>query len=123
MTELKASLKLLCLLLWIGFWYSPVWLAKKWGKIAWRDRMVCFCYVGILRIIGIRLKITGRPAKERPLLLVTNHLSYLDICVLGSSAPMRFAPKSDIAAWPVIGGICRMCDAVFIDRRPDKIKE
>jgi len=123
MTELKASLKLLCLLLWITFWYPPVWLAKKWDKIRWRDFMVRLCYIGILRIIGVKLKVIGQPVKIRPLLLVTNHLSYLDICLLGAAAPMRFAPKSEIAKWPVIGSICRMCDAIFIDRRPDKIKE
>src|SRR5277367_3863162 len=111
MSNLKASLKLLCLLLWIGFWYLPVWLAKKWGKIRWRDGMVRLCYIGILRIIGVRLKVTGQVGKMRPLLLVTNHLSYLDICVLGAVASIKFAPKSEVAAWPVIGSICRMCDA------------
>jgi len=123
MDTLKASLKLLSLILWIGLWYLPVWLAKKWGKIRWRDGMVRFCYAGILFIIGIRLRITGCLEKIRPLLLVTNHLSYLDICVLGVAAPVRFAPKSEIAAWPIVGRICRVCDAIFIDRRPEKIKE
>jgi 1-acyl-sn-glycerol-3-phosphate acyltransferase len=123
MSTLKAALKLVLLLLWIALWYLPVWLAKKWGKITSRDAMVRWCYCGILLIVGIRLKVTGSAEKIRPLLLVTNHLSYLDIFVLGSAAPVRFAPKSEIAAWPVIGGICRMCDAVFVDRRPEKIKE
>jgi len=123
MIALKAALKLTLLLLWIGFWYLPVWVAKKWGKIRWRDAMVRLCYIGILRIIGVRLKVTGQIGKMRPLLLVTNHLSYLDICLLGAAAPVKFAPKSEIAKWPVIGSICRMCNAIFIDRRPEKIKE
>jgi len=119
----KASLKLLCLLLWIAAWCLPVWAAKKGGKIALRDRMVRLCYAGILRIAGITLKVTGQPDKARPLLLVTNHISYLDIWILGSAAPVRFMPKSEVAKWPVIGWICRNCDAIFVDRRPEKIRE
>lgn len=123
MDHIKSLLKLSLLILWIAFCCIPAWLAKLLGKTAWRDAVVCLCYKGILRIIGIRLKVRGRLSDARPLLLVTNHISYLDVALLGSVAPVRFAPKSEVARWPLVGGICRLCDAVFIDRRPEKIGE
>lgn len=121
--NLKAVLKSILLVLWIAHCYVPVWIAKKIKKPLARDVLVRWCYAGILRITGIRLTISGHLAAVRPLLLVTNHLSYLDVVILGAAAPVRFTPKSEISSWPVIGGICRMCDAVFIDRRPEKISD
>ena len=69
---------------------------------------------------GIRLAKKGEFAKERPLLVVSNHCSYADIPVLGSFAPVHFTPKADIASWPVIGHLCRLSECVFIDRNPRK---
>ncbi|MDE3059745.1 MAG: 1-acyl-sn-glycerol-3-phosphate acyltransferase, partial [Pseudomonadota bacterium] len=106
-----------------GFWCLPVWVARRLGKTVWRDRLVRLCYKGILPILGVHLKTTGRLDEGRPLLVVSNHLSYLDVCILGSQAPVRFTPKSEIASWPLIGGICRLCGDVFVDRRPDKVRE
>ncbi|MDE3038839.1 MAG: 1-acyl-sn-glycerol-3-phosphate acyltransferase, partial [Pseudomonadota bacterium] len=123
MEQLKSFLKLLLLFLWIVLCCLPAWVAKMLGKMAWRDGTVRLCYLGVLRIIGVRLKINGQLAEARPLLLVTNHVSYLDVALLGSVAAVRFAPKREVAGWPLIGAVCRLCDAVFIDRRPEKISE
>ena len=108
------------LVLWILLWYVHVWAAWKLQKFSLRDRLMQIWHRGILRIVGVRLHIVGELAKERPLLLVTNHLSYLDVSVLMSAAPLCFTPKSEIEKWPVFGACCRVCDAIFIDRRPDK---
>lgn len=123
MPEVKAAFKLAALALWIGFWCMPVWAAQRLNKTSRRDAMVQLCYRGILRIARIRLKIVGRPDHARPLLLVANHLSYLDIWVLGAAARVKFVAKSEISRWPAIGWICRICDVIFVDRRPEKIKE
>jgi 1-acyl-sn-glycerol-3-phosphate acyltransferase len=57
------------------------------------------------------------------LLVVSNHLTYMDIPVLASQFAMRFTPKSEIAKWPFIGFLCRITDCVFVDRRPGKVKD
>jgi len=74
-------------------------------------------------VIGVELTISGKIDSARPLLLVSNHVSYLDIPILASSAPICFTPKSDISGWPVIGTIAKLSGSVFIDRRPDKMVE
>ena len=78
---------------------------------------------GILRIIGIRVTVTGTASTIRPLLLVSNHVSYLDVLVLNACAPVCFTPKSEIAGWPVIKHIARMSGGIFVDRRAEKISE
>jgi len=123
MDKTKAAFKMALLLLWIGLCCCAAWLVKLLRKPDIRDRVVCLCYGGILRIVGVRLRVTGALAQGRPLLLVSNHLSYLDIVLLGRMHAVRFTPKSEIGGWPVIGGICRLCDAVFIDRRPEKFMQ
>lgn len=120
---LKAFVKLLSLVCWILCWCAVVWLFKKLGRKSWCDRSVMLCYGGLLRIMQIRLTVGGGVAAARPLLLVTNHVSYLDIIILGSAFPIRFTPKKEIESWPLVGWICKLCDAVFVDRRRDKVGE
>jgi len=70
------------------------------------------------RILNLRAVKTGQAAAG-PALIVGNHISWLDIIVLGQYAPGCFAAKSEIAGWPVIGYLSRQAGTVFI-RRGDK---
>jgi 1-acyl-sn-glycerol-3-phosphate acyltransferase len=74
------------------------------------QRFVCF-------LIGIRVTVTGAPAAGRPLLLLSNHTSWLDIPVLASVAPVSFIAKQEIANWPVVGFLARAQRSVFVDRQ------
>ena len=49
-------------------------------------------------------------------LLVANHLSYLDILVIGSITPTIFVSKSEVRNWPVIGWLTALAGTVFIER-------
>jgi len=73
------------------------------------QRFACF-------LIGIRVTVTGAPAKDRPLLLLSNHSSWLDIPVLASVAPVSFIAKSEVATWPVVSFLARAQRTVFVDR-------
>lgn len=73
------------------------------------QRFVCF-------LMGIRITVTGRPAEDRPLLLLSNHSSWLDIPVLASVAPVSFIAKQEVANWPVVGFLARTQRTVFVDR-------
>lgn len=69
---------------------------------------------------GIRIRVQGTLATSRPLMLVSNHFSYLDLFVLGSKVPVAFTPKTEIRSWPVLGFMCMVAGCLFIDRRPAK---
>ena len=45
-------------------------------------------------IIGLRIHVVGAPVKNRPLMLVSNHVSWLDIVALGAVCPVSFIAKS-----------------------------
>src|SRR5689334_21385022 len=81
------------------------------------------CFSTMLFFFRVRVEVEGEPSPLRPLLIVSNHSSYLDIPVLGSRVPVSFTPKAEIAKWPLIGSICRLIDCVFIDRRVSRTGE
>lgn len=75
----------------------------------WYHRNVC-------RILGVRLEIEGEVAKDRPVLLVSNHTSWLDIPVLSAVAPVSFVSKKEVGNWPFVSALARLQRTVFVDR-------
>jgi 1-acyl-sn-glycerol-3-phosphate acyltransferase len=69
-----------------------------------------------LRLFGLRIAVEGRLAGGVPVLVLSNHVSWLDISVLGSLAPLSFVAKSEVGGWPVVGLFARLQRTVFIDR-------
>jgi lyso-ornithine lipid O-acyltransferase len=82
-----------------------------------RARLAQCFFILLSRAMGLQVSINGAPAKDRPLMLVANHSSYLDIMVLGALMPLSFTPKKEIRRWPVIGFLCVLADSVFVERR------
>lgn len=121
--EIIPSLKLAGLIIWLGLWYFPIWIAFKLHKTTAHGTMVMAFNRGFLAIIGFKLHVKGTISADRPLLLIVNHLSYLDIPIIASCLPVIFTPKSDIASWPVISNITTVSGAVYIDRKPEKMLE
>jgi 1-acyl-sn-glycerol-3-phosphate acyltransferase len=70
---------------------------------------------GVLRLLGVELKVEGTPPAA-PFLMVANHLSYLDIVVLASQMDAVFVAKREVRTWPVIGFLAALMDTIFIDR-------
>ncbi len=68
----------------------------------------------------VKLEITKDGVQpEKGALLVSNHISWLDIIVIGQFLPAYFVAKSDISRWPIIGYLARQGGTIFI-RRGDK---
>lgn len=92
------------------------WIALKLNLPLLRKLPVWF-HRTLLRILNIRVERLGSPSQQdRPLLFVSNHASWLDIVVLGSTGPLVFIAKSEIARWPVFGTFARMQRSIFVDR-------
>jgi len=73
-----------------------------------------WCKTG-LRLIGTRLEVEGS-APERGL-IVSNHLSYLDIIVYSAITGCAFVSKREVRSWPVFGWIATVAGTIYIDRR------
>ncbi len=76
-----------------------------------------------LLIAGISVRRQGKPATCFPVLFVSNHLSYLDIPVLGSLLEGRFVAKSEVARWPFFGILAKIQDTIFVERKPSRAAE
>ncbi|HXZ88325.1 MAG TPA: lysophospholipid acyltransferase family protein [Candidatus Binataceae bacterium] len=99
-------------LLQIGFHLSSAWLrALMTPQRIDRERRLLAIRRwarGIVRSLDIEVVTAGAPApRGLPLLLVANHVSWLDICVLCSIEGALFVAKDDLAGWPIIGRITR----------------
>lgn len=66
------------------------------------------------RVLGVH--VTTRGSMPSSGLLVSNHLSYLDILVLSSIRPCVFVAKQDVARWPLFGWLANAAGTIFVDR-------
>jgi len=69
-----------------------------------------------VRLLGLRIRIHGKPADERPLLVLSNHVSWLDISVICSLMPLSFISKAEVADWPFFGWCAKLSRSVFVTR-------
>jgi 1-acyl-sn-glycerol-3-phosphate acyltransferase len=64
---------------------------------------------------GLRIRIEGTPLSHN-ILFLANHVSWLDILLLGGSAGAAFVSKAEVRDWPVIGWLARVNRSVFVER-------
>jgi 1-acyl-sn-glycerol-3-phosphate acyltransferase len=74
---------------------------------------LCKSLCALMRINVLRL---GEMEARRPLLIVPNHISWLDIVVIGSTGFACFLAKKEVRSWPLLGLLARVQGAVFVDR-------
>jgi lyso-ornithine lipid O-acyltransferase len=67
-------------------------------------------------ILGINIVQTGNYHKNAPCLIMSNHVSWSDILVMGACGPMRFIAKSEVASWPLFGFFARLQRTIFVER-------
>ena len=96
---------------WQAFWYpmlAPViqrHMLKSWSR-------------ELLAILDIEIipDLANTPEYGAGCLLVSNHVSWLDIFVINAVHPCQFVAKSEVRGWPVIGWLCRRTGTYFIER-------
>ena len=59
-------------------------------------------------LIGVRIREVGTRSAASPALILSNHVSWLDICVITALGPVVFVAKSEVAGWPVFGWLARL---------------
>ena len=91
------------------------WLAIALNSPLCR-RIPVFYHRFLCRLLDIRVNVTGAPVAARPLLIVANHASWLDISIITAQAPVIFVAKSEIARWPFFGLLAKLQRTVFVER-------
>ena len=116
MRTLVALWRILCVVgmvaqgLWLALLVMPRRDAAGWHRVMqrWSTQM--------LRCLGVTVRVSGS-AHPGAVLMVANHVSWLDIPALHASAPQaRFVSKSNIAHWPLLGRLARAGGTLFIER-------
>ncbi|MBU3585884.1 1-acyl-sn-glycerol-3-phosphate acyltransferase [Polynucleobacter sp. AM-26B4] len=87
------------------------------GKL--RKKLVQSWCIRLLRILKVKVIIHGDPSTlfgTQPYLLVSNHISWLDIHILNSIRPVIFVAKADVSKWPIFGYLASMLGTIFLKR-------
>ncbi len=106
-------------LLALAFWSAactPIQTVGVFFKRKYARRFPMFYHRGVLRILGINIIRKGEMRTVAPTLFVANHISYLDIFVLGAVIEGSFVAKSEISGWPVAGYLARLQRTIFVER-------
>lgn len=81
------------------------------------QRLIPKLYLRMMRgLLGLNISVTGAPSSRRPLFLVANHTSWLDIIVISSFLPVVFVAKSEVESWPFFGWLARLQRTIFVNR-------
>jgi 1-acyl-sn-glycerol-3-phosphate acyltransferase len=88
-----------------------LWTGSRFARTFphWYHRQVC-------KIVGIRLTVQGEIAEAQGVLIISNHVSWLDITVLSAVAPVSFVAKQEVATWPFVSWLAKLQRSVFVDR-------
>ena len=97
----------------------PLLMARVFGLNALGGRIVQLACKLVIRILGFRLHISGKPLESAGL-IVANHSSWLDIFIPNAVTPIIFVAKSEVETWPMIGIFARAVGSEFIVRKRNR---
>jgi len=115
-----AIVRWLMLIIWLTVLPSLFFTAKIL-KIEGRKKLPHIFHHGLCFILGLKREFSGQLHLGRPCLYVSNHISYIDIFVLGG-LPAYFIAKSEVANWPVLGPLSKFQNTLFIERSAGKAR-
>lgn len=97
---------------WGSYWIQVSRLRE--GKEQARARWLHDLCGRVARLMSMRIFVVGEIPSHG--LIVSNHLSYIDIIILSAIAPMVFVSKVEVARWPVFGVAAKLGGTIFLDR-------
>ena len=100
----------------------PLGRSLTWGGETLTQHMIRWWSGALCRIFGMRLNPIGRPAPN-PVMLLANHVCWMDIELLHSQRAAAFVAKAEIARWPLVGLLARAGDTVFHARGSAESRE
>ena len=123
MNKLKAALKFFLFILLTVPIVAMQWLLLLVYKGKAAYILPWIWQMGVCAIFRIKIKIIGTPHNQSQTIYVSNHISYLDISVIGSILRASFVAKKDVASWPVFGFLSTLQQTAFISRDRADVKQ
>lgn len=76
-------------------------------------------FMWFLKIISsVRVRVHGKLVKDRPLLVVSNHISVFEIAMFPVAFGGSLIAKKEVASWPIVGWVAKKFGVIFVDRNP-----
>lgn len=116
MKRVRAAWRLLRVVLHILMGVWTVYTVMPRLSTAKRHARVQVWALVMLDYLAIKLVVKGSPPIVGPMLLVSNHISWVDIVVLHATRHCRFVSKDEIAGWPVVSTLANAADTLYITR-------
>jgi 1-acyl-sn-glycerol-3-phosphate acyltransferase len=95
---------------------APLQLIGIAFGLRWQQSIPHLFHRAFCKLVGVRIQEVGRRTTDTPVLILSNHVSWLDICIIGAKAPVVFVAKSEVAKWPVFGWLAKLQRTIFIER-------
>ena len=81
------------------------------------QRFISTVFSRIIRsLLGVKVSAKGVPSPIRPLIVIANHTSWLDIVVIEAVLPAIFVTQHEVASWPVFGRLAKLKPSIFVNR-------
>ena len=93
----------------------PFWRELPVAGVPLQERMVRWWSAGLLRVFGLRVHRRGQPLSGG-VLMVANHVSWLDIEMIHSQVLVGFVAKAEIQRWPLVGWLAARGQTIFHQR-------
>jgi 1-acyl-sn-glycerol-3-phosphate acyltransferase len=97
---------------------TGLWTLKRLatrGEPRLTRRRVQLWHRKALHLFGIERVLVGEVPKG-PCLIVSNHLSWIDILMIGSIMNVRFLSKAEVASWPIVGRLATGAGTLYVNR-------
>lgn len=85
-------------------------------NVRWHAPIICWWLRRLCRVLNLDVQVHGQPSEEASALWISNHVSWMDIPVLGGVRPLNFLSKAEVARWPLIGRLAQAAGTLFIQR-------
>jgi len=120
MRLIRATLRLISLIVITAvccafFLAGRFFLQSKPQALSWRNSIFRAWAQAVIRLLNIHVNTLG-PVPSASFLLVSNHLSYIDVIVLASQVDCAFIAKREVESWTLIGRLATWFDTIFINR-------
>ena len=94
----------------------PLILLMPTGRVSVAYMRVFMWFLKV--ISGIKIRVHGKITSQRPVLVVSNHISVFEIAMFPVAFGGSLIAKKEVASWPIVGWVAKKFGVVFVDRNP-----
>ncbi|WP_169566869.1 lysophospholipid acyltransferase family protein [Sneathiella limimaris] len=121
MNQIRAAIVILLIFLWTFVLIPPHLILRKIAP-SQKYRLPLLFHKGLCKLLRIKVVVHGKPSEVHPTLFILNHISWLDIPVVGSFLKGSFVAKEEVASYPLVGYAATLQETIFIARTRPSVR-